>query len=570
MRYLLIIISILCMGRTCIAATLTVNLDGSADYTSINDALSEAGAGDVVYVAAGVYVENIILPNGIELQGQIIGDKPDDTIIDGGGKGSVIMILGCDPSTKVQGFTIQNGVGTIYADVPNPSTSLGGGIIVGDSSPIIRECLIRNNSADIGGGLACVQNSHVQVSNCVFGNNTANLYGGGMACYESGPTVEGCTFTNNHCLNDGGALWVYLNSLSIIRHCVFEHNIAGDDGGGVYSWDNSQCIAEDCVFRSNTSGDKAGAFYSDTYDMSSFARCLFINNQAKYYGGAMYLFNNSTQTMYNCRFLGNSANNSGGAIRCYSECTLTAVNCIFNFNMDWGWGGAVECRNSSNAHLTNCTFLHNFAMVGGAVAQREQSSAWIKNCIFWDNTTSGNGDQLSTASSELHISYCVVEGGAEYIYNEDAQGIIHYDSVTNITSDPMLVDGNGPDDTFGTEDDNPRLRAGSPCIDMGDNGSIPEEVVYDFDNFIRIVDGDCNRSMLVDIGAYEFNHAVKGDFDGDCDTDLNDFAILSNSWLSEEGSANWNPMCNRIDFSEIIIDLSDLSLWSECWLWKGY
>ncbi|MBA7691658.1 hypothetical protein ES703_100209 [subsurface metagenome] len=92
------------------------------------------------------------------------------------------------------------------------------------------------------------------------------------------------------------------------------------------------------------------------------------------------------------------------------------------------------------------------------------------------------------------------------------------------------MDPNGPDDIAGTVDDNLRLSAGgSLCIDAGRNALVT--VMTDLDGHPRILDGNCNGTYIVDMGAYEFGFIYLGDLDGDCDVDFADFAIFAGNWL---------------------------------------
>ncbi len=63
----------------------------------------------------------------------------------------------------------------------------------------------------------------------------------------------------------------------------------------------------------------------------------------------------------------------------------------------------------------------------------------------------------------------------------------------------------------------------NPSYCAADNG--------DLDSHPRFADGDCNRTHIVDMGAYEFAFVYLGDLDGDCDVDFADFAIFANHWL---------------------------------------
>ncbi|MCY3018684.1 MAG: Ig-like domain-containing protein [Planctomycetota bacterium] len=67
----------------------------------------------------------------------------------------------------------------------------------------------------------------------------------------------------------------------------------------------------------------------------------------------------------------------------------------------------------------------------------------------------------------------------------------------------------GADGIAGTEDDNLRLQAGSPCIDAGNNAAVPSGVTTDlagnrrFDNDTSVTDTGSGTAPIVDMGAYE-------------------------------------------------------------------
>jgi hypothetical protein len=104
----------------------------------------------------------------------------------------------------------------------------------------------------------------------------------------------------------------------------------------------------------------------------------------------------------------------------------------------------------------------------------------VTNCILWGNTASVGNEIYNypdvARSSRPVVSYCDVQGGWEGIGNMD--------------SDPGFVGA-----------DNFRLVPGSPCIDAGDNSAVTEAV--DIDGVTRILDGDCDETATVDMGACE-------------------------------------------------------------------
>jgi hypothetical protein len=61
------------------------------------------------------------------------------------------------------------------------------------------------------------------------------------------------------------------------------------------------------------------------------------------------------------------------------------------------------------------------------------------------------------------------------------------------------------------------------------------------------------------------NYAL-GDFDGDCDVDLPDFAMLASAWLSGEGHGRYNPACDISMPPDDYIDWSDLKVLTDNWL----
>jgi len=110
----------------------------------------------------------------------------------------------------------------------------------------------------------------------------------------------------------------------------------------------------------------------------------------------------------------------------------------------------------------------------------------------------------------------------------EAVAVVRYSDVSggwagegNIDADPRFVrnPGTGPDSLWGTADDDfgdLRLRAGSPCIDAGDNAALPlddldldgdgnttEAIPFDLAGLARVVRGLPGPGPVVDMGAYE-------------------------------------------------------------------
>ena len=326
--------------------------------------------------------------------------------------------------------------------------------------------------------------------------------GGGMYNESGSPTVTNCTFFYNKAFGNGGGMYNESGSPTV-TNCTFFYNKAFGNGGGMYNY-NSQPMVTNSTFRANTAEGLGGGMHNDESD----------------------------PTVTNCTFSGNSAWDEGGGMCNYTNSSPTVVNCTFSNNTA-SWGGGME----------------NY-----------DSDPTLTNCILWGNSASAGEQEIDNGgSSSPIVTYTCVQ-------DEDPEDANIYPGTGNIDDDPNFVDPNGPDGTPGTEDDNLRLSPDSNCIDAGDNTAVPLEVATDLDGHPRIIDGDCNDTDIVDMGAYEFNYAYMGDFDYDCDVDFGDFAILGLAWLTEPPDENWNQFCDIAIPADKKIDWADVEVLSANWL----
>ncbi|MFA6097528.1 MAG: hypothetical protein WC788_07925 [Candidatus Paceibacterota bacterium] len=131
-------------------------LNVPADHKKIQDAINSANRGDIVRVAEGEYGENIIMKNGVSLEGA----GAQTTVIDGNNLGNTVTFKSVrDPRTYLSGFTIKNaGKSLSGISIENSSPWIHdnfitenefGVYISGESRPVIQKNIIRNSSKGV-------------------------------------------------------------------------------------------------------------------------------------------------------------------------------------------------------------------------------------------------------------------------------------------------------------------------------------------------------------------------------------------------------------------------------------
>ncbi|UCE99839.1 MAG: hypothetical protein JSV82_01885, partial [Planctomycetota bacterium] len=320
--------------------------------------------------------------------------------------------------------------------------------------------------------------------------------------------------------------------------------------------------------------NKGGGMLNYNNSSPTLTNCTFSGNSAGKWGGGMYN-SSSDPNIINCTFIGNEAGDDGGGMGNYTA-SPKLTNCTFSGNWAADDGGGMYNTTNSGPKLTNCTFSGNSATWdGGGMYNTSTSDPNITNWILWGNTDGGPTDesaQIYNNGSTPAVNYCCVQGWTGGL---GGTGNIGGDPNHN----PLFTDPNGPDDIAGTEDDNLRLSWDSNCIDAGDNNSVPadtadldgdanmtEPIPWDLDGNPRFVDGDCNTTEIVDMGAYELDWAYIGDFAGGCDIDFVDFAYLALTWQKEDGDPTYDYLCDISIPADSIIDERDLKIFTDNWL----
>ena len=263
------------------------------------------------------------------------------------------------------------------------------------------------------------------------------------------------------------------------------NSLPSANGGGIVSNGPVRARIENCTFRANRAYQSGGGLFLHNAEGSLVRRCTFIGNQASDGGGAAAFALDEPIRIVSCRFLGNSAGDDGGGLDTRAACHV--IDCEFSGNTAFTGGGL----SGSGPFIQSCSFVGNSATFQGGGIYVFDSR--LHGCVLWDNTDpTGWHEAMHVFGS--WIDYCCVQGWTDVV-----------SAVTKVYGDPRFVDADGPDDVFGTLDDDLRLGAGSSCIDTG-GVPMPEVSMptRDLGMSRRLVDSlACDAGGVLDIGARE-------------------------------------------------------------------
>lgn len=410
----------------------------SAPFQRVQRGIDSASNGDIVRVRPGVYFERIdFLVKSIRVVGEAGAAA---TVLHGDQLGSVVRLEGVSPS--LEGFTVENGAGDWIG-----YTNYGGGILFDDASDArVIDCIVRDNFAILGDGVAAVNATGVVV-NTLIENNGGPAYVGWCQLGDSGGGVYGnpqlwlvgCTIRNNKATNNGGGVCG-----ASLDGCLVVGNSASEGAGICGSYAIRTTIQNNRATSCDASYSTAGGALNSTLE-----DCFVLGNDADFdAGGARGCL------LRRCVLRGNGINPieqpgyGGGALGCALEDCVVEDN--FINQSPWnapGWGGGASggsalrtvFRNNSAFEeagvswttLDRCVVYGNIG--GGA------SSVSITNSIVYGNI----GEQVLAAT--FLVAYSNVEGG--------------FPGVGVIDVEPLFWNAVGGD--F-------HLRPKSPCIDAGD------------------------------------------------------------------------------------------------------
>ncbi len=371
-KYITVGAAVLVVAAAVIAAVLMFLPIGSSAvtvpdrYSTIQEAIDAADEGDEIVVDVGVYRENIDF-NGKNIT--LRSTDPDDpeivdqTIIDGGGSGSVVS------------FRSGEGEGAVLSGL---TVTRGSGILIsGNSNPIIEKCIVESNNAEFGAGIAIFDSSPQIINNSIIGNT--GFLGGGLFIEESSPHIEGNLIASNRAEMGSGMVVISNSSPTIINNRIVENsaerlgggivvavdstptiqgnevlgNRAGRNGGGLLI-EESEPLVEDNTISGNSSSNGAGIFIVNSFSAATrIINNTISNNIASIAGGGLYM-EGSSPTIESNSFKDNASEHLGGGAAVYNSSPVFRLN-TFESNSAQGpeGGGAIWVSADSNLDISD-------------------------------------------------------------------------------------------------------------------------------------------------------------------------------------------------------------------------
>lgn len=256
------------------------------EATDLSTALDVAIVGTQIWVAQGTYTPtttgdrnaSFTINKDIKVYGGFTGNETtinqrniriNKTVLSGeintpdfkDNSYTIVTIEGVSNKMILDGFTITGGTAD-GSTKEGSAPRCGGAIFNNSSSPVISNCIFKENMAREGGALynlGVAAQCNPIITNCKFLNNQADLDGG--AIYNNGkngncnPTLNNCTLKDNVA---GYGAGIYCNTKNgnsdvEINGCTFTDNMAYMWGGGIFGNDKAgfTVAIEDCSFAGN-------------------------------------------------------------------------------------------------------------------------------------------------------------------------------------------------------------------------------------------------------------------------------------------------------------------------------
>jgi hypothetical protein len=431
------------MDDDCDALTTETGLAtaGGVPYWRIQQAVDAASAGTTVTICDGTFYENVRVDKDIVLEGR----GPDHSIIDGDGAGAVVAVTALGVTLTVRGLTLQHGTGSAAG------SDVGGGGVNAflAQALLVADCVITENSAEIGGGVMGPPRGDVVVSGTVIRNNVASRNGGGAAFVSQPPdvvNVRDSEIVGNTSACSGGGLFIspnggHSNGGASLQDTLIEDNVveeATEDctGGGLHAF--ADLALSGVTISNNVAYRGAGAFVEGS-DATADEGTLVTGNTTYDGGSGGGVYIRQGQWRYGV-IEGNEASRGGGIgldLRgVLADATLQANRATTS------GGGMWIAHPSANVHDTTIAWNESDGVGGGIGTEAYDSTSLallLERVTITSNVaaTAGGGARL-----EMNLQCDDCDWGSGATENSPDDISLYWEEAKEVTYDAFT----GPED----------------------------------------------------------------------------------------------------------------------------
>lgn len=259
---LLIIVANILPQSDVSAVIITVDDDGPADYSTIQNAVNASNEGDTVHIMNGTYFEHVVVNSSVTL----VGETALGCIIDAGGEGIALLLE--NASISVSGLTVTGGgccdgagmkVRSGHVTISNVTVvnNRMTGLHIGSSDSVVRDTAFINNSI----GMVWFGTSNSFLENSTFIENGVAL----SLAWARDSEIRRTRFQNN-----GFGIGVDFSSYTTVDNCSFN----GDDYGILVSRSQSTLI-----HHSHITGTRRGIFAYELSQNTTVTSCSIQGNR---------------------------------------------------------------------------------------------------------------------------------------------------------------------------------------------------------------------------------------------------------------------------------------------------
>jgi hypothetical protein len=361
-----------------------VTVDGTQTFEDLQQALDAAGPGSEVRLCIGSYSGSFVAQQPVHL---VSHRGADLTYVQGTISAPALSV---PAGSTVTGLTLTVGWGP-----------QGGGLhMTSEGTLEVRDCIVQENSADLGGGLSIPANSDVLLVGTLVADNVADTNGGGLSIGPGSRVELQDSVVERNRAKAGGGVFLDAGSTLIggeILSNSSDHDAQGHDepvgGGGVAGYGDTEVVG--ATLSGNVSNYGGG--FSSSFGAMVLTDVLVTDNGPLtdgVWGGGGFVQQGSLEMLGTTAITANTSGTGKGGGLAVIESVVTGGIVSDNEGDQGGgiWGVYLE--------------LHDMVVSGNAAARDaggiDAYTAVLYDVIVEGNTAGGEGGGVFS-NSALHV-----------------------------------------------------------------------------------------------------------------------------------------------------------------------